>query len=301
MDGPSLSANHKLRIDTTPPRVMFITTLRDPDTYGAGESVDFQVVFDKPVVTNGYPRIALNFKYDPNNSTATNRTTSGSDANRTRGGAGARSRLTRRAYAVYDPLCSSMGATLGDSVYDEGFVYASTNMSICFRYDVSHGDKTASHLSFAHPDALELGPLELNGYTDANGSELGSILRQSSVPTTPANLALPKQPGIEPWQLVQQYQVVVHGLHHETAADLDMTITHDTKHVALVNASGAFGERHEFSSDSISTGFVREDLQVRWMRPLRVIRGIGLFGCASLVSALNIITTLRSLSDEHGQ
>jgi hypothetical protein len=58
-DVRSLAFNKQIRIDTTPPAVLRVTSTKPDGAYGAGEIIPIIVSYDKPVVVQGYPTVRI--------------------------------------------------------------------------------------------------------------------------------------------------------------------------------------------------------------------------------------------------
>jgi len=113
----SLSYNKDIIINTEAPIILYVASLRE-GTYTSGESVDVQVIFDKPVTLNGTARLAFTLDASVNSSTE---------------------HLTRYAYSTYFEL--------------NAFPYISQTVS--FTYEVQIGDWD-TELGYANADAMEL-------------------------------------------------------------------------------------------------------------------------------------------------
>jgi len=217
----SLSASHELVIDTVPPSVDFIVSLRTADVYHAGEMIDLQVVFNKPVTVDGPPgsiKLALNIRNTfIENNTLNNNTSSNNNNNNTNGGVNSTSSSSNNStnssstssstigimkYAIHDPKCS---------MRSEGFSYEDS--SVCFTYKVEHGDIAYPFLSYNGPYALELNN--------------GSIYRTATVLTGHATTLLPvDNHGIDAMQHVSALQVRLSGLSHDDSSDLQIAVEH---------------------------------------------------------------------------
>jgi len=214
----SLSHGHELVIDSRPPRVDFVVSLRMPDAYRAGETVDLQVVFDKPVTVAGPPgslRLALNLRSKHTTTNATNATAGAHEG----GGSGWVDGYA--AFAVHDPGCS---------MRREGFSFE--DRSICFTYVVKHGDVASPFLDYRDEAALEL--------------RNGSVFRTATEPLGPALTRLPRHDdfgdrglggfgGVEAFQRVAALQVKVSGLSHDDASDLQVAIEHNGRRATLMD------------------------------------------------------------------
>ncbi|CAM9340464.1 unnamed protein product, partial [Hapterophycus canaliculatus] len=113
----SLTVNNDIVIDTTPPYVVAVLSLRE-GVYTVGQSVDLQVIYNKPVNVSGTPRVLLVLDSDNDNDTSL------------------------ASYATYDPSFN-----IGS--------FADEHRALSFVYVVKEDDETA-HFKHAGSDALEL-------------------------------------------------------------------------------------------------------------------------------------------------
>jgi len=212
----SLSNHHNLAIDTRAPKVDFVVSLRQPDVYRAGEVIDLQVVFNRPITVAGPSsslRLALNLRSNTNYSSSSPNSTTGISA----------AHDEYVAYAEHDPSCV---------MREEGFSFEAR--SICFTYTVKHGDVASPFLDYEDQNALEIGN--------------GSIFTTATVLTQRALLLLPDhsdassesglklgQGGVEAVQRVTALQVTLAGLSHDDASDLEIGLEHGGKRATLMD------------------------------------------------------------------
>ncbi|RQM26474.1 hypothetical protein B5M09_002920 [Aphanomyces astaci] len=156
----SLSATSSIRIDTSPPTVVQVTTPVPDGEYGPGHVIAIDVAFSVPVVVTGTP--VLHLAVLPTPQAATYEAT-----------AGATSSVVRFTYVVQP----------GDSVFRLDYMRVCSDRG--FFDDVEGYDPTESSLP-----CLPLGTISA---LDLNG---GSIKAAATIPMVDANVALP---AVSPW------------------------------------------------------------------------------------------------------
>ncbi|CAM9804617.1 unnamed protein product, partial [Scytosiphon promiscuus] len=214
----SLTINNDIVIDTTPPYVIAVLSLRE-GVYTMGQAVDLQVIYNKPVNVSGTPRVSFVLDSDSDNDTAS------------------------ASYATYDPLFN-----IGS--------FADEHRALSFVYVVKEDDETA-HFKHAGSDALEL-------YDNA------TIKRASTSPTTNALINLPAAEGGSLLDLVTKAEVIVRGLYHAAASDLDITLLHQEHSCVLSASADTTGSSSDSSSSTRPAG-----VQFGVPEDRRYIRGFG--------------------------
>ena len=205
----SLSKHHEIVIDSRPPRVDYVVSLRSPDAYRAGEVVDLQVVFTQPITVSGPPgsmRLALNVRSAALNGTVPTNGTNSSD------------RIQDSEYTTYarhDPGCS---------MRNEGF--SMEDRSICFTYQVRHGDLATPFLDYRDEDSLEL--------RNASVYRTATELLQRAVILLPDHSEIDIA-GVEAFQRVASVEVVLRGLSHDDASDLQVAVEHSGRRATLMD------------------------------------------------------------------